>query len=370
MHITLHLTSGCNMNCSYCYAPPKTREDMTWEITEQAIKYGYKTSPHNLGIIFFGGEPLLKRDLIKKSISFSNNLFQNTGFKPHFKITTNGLLLDENFMRFSNSVNLSVALSIDGIEPAHNYHRKTKDGNNTFEFIEEKLDLLLSFQPYASVYMTVSPETANYYFDSVSYLFNKGVKYLIVSLNYAGNWTSKEIIELKKQYKRIAILYERMILNQKKFYFSPFEIKFASRIRGEMYECDKCHLGMRQVSVSPDGSIFPCVQFVNRSEYKIGNVFDGIDIYKRNALYKISSDNKSCEECLLKSRCNNSCSCLNIQTTGMINEISPVLCETEKILINTVDKLGNKLYRKKYPMFIHKHYNSVYPIISLLEDLN
>ncbi len=370
MHITLHLTSGCNMNCSYCYAHPTDRQDMTWEIAENAIKYGYKTSPHNLGIIFFGGEPLLKKDLVKKSIFFSSNLFQNTGFKPHFKITTNGLLLDENFMKFSNSVNLAVALSIDGVETAHNYHRKTKDGNNTFNFVEEKLDLLLSYQPYASIYMTVTPETVNHYFDSVLYLFNKGVKYLIVSLNYAGNWTSDEIIELKNQYKRLAILYERMILDQKKFYFSPFEIKFASRIKGEMYECDKCHLGMRQVSISPDGSIYPCVQFVNKPEYKIGNVFNGIDLDYRNKLFDISSHNKSCEKCVLKTRCNNNCSCLNIQTTGIINEVSPVLCETEKLLIKIADRIGEKLYQQKSPMFIQKHYNSVYPILSLLEDLN
>ena len=370
MHLTLHLTTGCNMNCNYCYSPPVNRMDMSVQVAKQTILYGFKTSPHNLGIIFFGGEPLLKKELIKKTIIFSENLFHNSNFRPHYKITTNGLLIDDKFMQFSNSTNLAVALSFDGIQKAHDYHRKTKEGGNTFKQIDEKLDLLLSFQPYASVYMTVSPETVYYYYDSISYLFNKGVKYLIVSLNYAGNWTKKEITELEKQYKQISVLYKRMTNEQKKFYFSPFEIKLASRIKGEMYECDKCHLGMRQVSISYDGSIYPCIQFVNRPEYQIGNIYQGIDNNRRKQLFELSTSNESCDGCALKSRCNNSCSCLNIQTMGTITEVSPVLCQTEKILIKIVDRLGFKLFKQKSPMFIQKHYNAVYPILSLIEDIN
>jgi len=69
-------------------------------------------------------------------------------------------------------------------------------------------------------------------------------------------------------------------------------------------------------------------------------------------------------------RCYNTCSCLNWQTTGNINEISPILCETERILIPIVDKLGKELYEKKSKMFIQKQYNVAFPILSLLEDEN
>jgi len=32
------------------------------------------------------------------------------------------------------------------------------------------------------------------------------------------------------------------------------------------------------------------------------------------------------------------------------------------------DKVGNYLYKKRDPLFLHKHYNSAYPALSLLED--
>ena len=40
---------------------------------------------------------------------------------------------------------------------------------------------------------------------------------------------------------------------------------------------------------------------------------------------------------------------------------------TEKSPI--VDKLGERLYKKNATMFIQKHYNAVYPILSMIEDM-
>jgi uncharacterized protein len=159
-----------------------------------------------------------------------------------------------------------------------------------------------------------------------------------------------------------------MIFEQKKFYFSPFETKLSSHIKGEFAACEKCHLGIHQISISPKGGIYPCVQFVNKDEYKIGDVWNGIDYEKRDELYNFSQSNNSCKDCELNKRCNNGCSCLNYQTTGNVNTVSPIFCETERMLSPIADKLGNKLFANKAPMFIQKHYNVAYPLLSLFED--
>ncbi|MDP4175480.1 MAG: radical SAM protein [Bacteroidota bacterium] len=372
MHITLHLTNGCNMKCDYCYAPPADkRSDMTEDIAFHAVEYGSNISPENCGIIFFGGEPLLKKELITSTIEFSKELKKKRGFRNHFKVTTNGLLLDEDFLEYCKSVNLMVALSIDGNKEAHNMHRKTRSGEFTFNVIEPKINLLLKYQPYASFYMTVTPENVKYYSESFTYLIGKGAKYIIASLNYAGNWNEESLAELKKQYKQLAHTYEKLTIEQRKFYFSPFEVKFSSHIKNDELLCEKCHLGMRQVSVAFDGKIYPCVQFVSRPGFEIGDVWNGIDENRRASLYKLSQSKTSeCERCAVSSRCNNNCSCLNIQTTGNIEEVSPILCETERMLIPIVDRLGGRLYKKRAPMFIQKHFNSAYPLLSLLEDMN
>lgn len=341
---------------------------MTMEVARKAVEYACQLDPLNAGIIFFGGEPLLRKDLIQSIISYCHELQQTRGFQPHFKVTTNGMLLDEEFLKYSRTAKLSIALSVDGIRQVHDYHRRMSGGQGSFDIIDPKIALLLKYQPYASFYMVITPETVSQYCESVRYLFGKGVRYIVASLNYAGKWTSATLKELRSQYERLAVLYEEMTLYQRKFYFSPFEIKFASHIRNENENCEKCHLGVRQVSVSPDGSIYPCVQFVGKEEYKVGNVWEGIDSGKRDAWYRVSMQNSFCSECKIQSRCNNRCSCLNLQTMGKINIVSPFLCETEKILTPIVDRVGERLYRRRAPMFIQKHYNAVYPILSLIED--
>ncbi|MGA3244058.1 MAG: radical SAM protein [Bacteroidota bacterium] len=368
MHVTLHLTTGCNLNCGYCYAPPVRRQDMTEDIARKSVEYCRKIAPLNAGIIFFGGEPLMRKDLIRSAISYCHELEKRDGGHSHFKVTTNGTLLDEEFLDYCREVRLSVALSCDGTRDAHDYHRRFPSGAGSFDIVDSKLELLLKYQPYASCYLVVTHETVDCYYESVRYLFAKGVRYIVASLNYAGNWTEGSLRTLRRQYTLLAKLYEGMTLDQRKFYFSPFETKLASHIKNEDGTCDKCHLGMRQISVGPDGSIYPCVQFVGREEYRIGDVESGIDFAKRNHLHELSTEPATCAECSIQPRCRNRCSCLNIQTTGEINVVSPVLCETERMLTPIVDRVGERLVRKKAPMFIQKHYNAVYPILSLYDD--
>ncbi|MDR2474316.1 MAG: 4Fe-4S cluster-binding domain-containing protein [Bacteroidales bacterium] len=72
MHVTLHITTGCNLNCRYCYSPPTSRNDMSQQTAFQAIDFISENYPVNTGIIFFGGEPLLKKDLIRETIAYSH----------------------------------------------------------------------------------------------------------------------------------------------------------------------------------------------------------------------------------------------------------------------------------------------------------
>jgi len=347
---------------------------MTEDVAFRTIDYIAENYPVNTGIIFFGGEPLLKKQLIKDTISYAESFRKkdcNVYF--HYKVTTNGILLDEDFLKFASSTGLQVSISMDGNEKAHNTHRKFNNGEQTFDIVLEKARMLLKFQPYAKVLITISPETLKYYADSVEFLIDIGFRYIIASLDYSGNWSSKDIAELKKQYLKLASLYEKLTLEEKKFYFSPFEMKLASHIRQDNLECYQCHFGKKQISVAHDGNIYPCVQFVkdgtSNKKYSIGNIYKGIEKPKQENLYNLSkSVSKVCTGCDYNQRCNNKCSCLNWQLTGELNDVAPLVCETERILIPVVDSLGEKLFRKGAPMFIQKHYNSVYPLLSMLED--
>ncbi|HOL17323.1 MAG TPA: SPASM domain-containing protein [Bacillota bacterium] len=286
------------------------------------------------------------------------------------RITTNGLLIDEQFLAYSLKNNLFIALSHDGVEAAHDKHRKDTGGKGTFETLDGKAKMLLAARPYAPVLMTVNPDTVRYYADSVKYLYHLGFRYIICSLNYAAAWEDKHMTLLAGQYQLLANFYYRLTMAEEKFYLSPFEVKISSHINRQNYCHERCELGKKQLSVAPDGLLYPCVQFVGDEEYSIGSVKTGVDEEKREKLYRQNEREKdTCLDCAVRARCNHYCGCLNKQATGSIDRVSPVLCAHERIILPIADKLADRLYKKRSALFIQKHYNEFYPIVSMVEDM-
>ena len=375
MHITLHLTNQCNMDCQYCYVNPADHKVMSTETAFKALDMAIADGNSSVGIIFFGGEPLLHKDMIYQTMEYGKRRHKErhglgqTGLHLHYKVTTNGLLLDEEFMEYSIKENLFVALSHDGVKEAHDAHRADRDGKGTFERLSSKIDLLLKYRPYAPVLMTTNPDTAQYFADSIRYLYGKGFRYLICSLNYAAQWTTESLNTLRQQYLNLADFYYERTLAEDKFYLSPFEVKISSHINRHNYCHERCELGRKQISIAPDGNLYPCVQFVGEDSYAIGSIDHGIDEEKRQLLYLLNEQEKdSCKDCAVRERCNHYCGCMNRQATGRIDLVSPVLCAHERILLPIADELAEKLYKKRNGMFLQKHYNDMFPLVSMIED--
>ena len=374
MHVTLHLTSKCNLRCKYCYAAPHDDGDMSFETARAAVALGLARMREEhpgagLGVIFFGGEPLLQRELIAQVVRHCREIEAESGQSFHFKITTNGTLLDEAFLTDPDTREIFVALSHDGVQAAHDAGRVDSHGAGTFDRLSPVIDLLLRHKPYAPAMLVVNPETVRHYAESVQYLFSRGFHYLICSLNYGAAWDARALRELQRQYRTLAHWYEQATLAEEKFYFSPFEVKIASHIFPGSCRQDRCELGKRQISVAPDGRLYPCVQFVGDDLYCIGDVQTGIDDAQRQQLYSLNDREKDeCAACAVRERCNHYCGCLNRQSTGRIDQVSPVLCAHERLILPIADRLAARLFKRRSPMFIQKHYNELFPLISLVED--
>lgn len=368
MHLTLHLTDRCNLACRYCYVH-KGRRTMSPETAKAAVDMAVKAGGDSTGLVFFGGEPLLCRDLIYDTVAYSKEIAKQNGHKFYYKITTNGLLLDEEFLRFSRDVGMIIGFSHDGL--MQDDCRVFPDGSPTFSLLEDKIPLLLSYQPYAVAMTTVNPETVHKFADSVVWLFDKGFRYLVTTPNYdrTAKWDEESLKEFERQYKKLAVKYEEWTKKEEKFYFGAFEMKILSHLHGERYCSDRCQLGKKQISVAPDGKLYPCVQFVDDEEFCIGDVESGIDAERRKTVQeKGSKTPPTCDSCAVKGRCNYTCGCLNRQATGSIDRVSPVQCRHEQMLLPIADKLAGRLYKIRSASFIQKQYNGFYPVISLIED--
>jgi uncharacterized protein len=375
VNVTLHLTTGCNLRCTYCFEGDHSyREDMTPEVARAAIDFALRDGGEAPGIVFFGGEPLIKRDLIVLAIEHAKRACAEIGPRviPHFKITTNGLLLDDELIDLCAREHVAVSLSIDGTEEGHDRHRLNVAGQPTFARVAERARALLARKPYSPAIMVATPHTVALAAAGVERLFAIGFRYVIFQLDYAAEWSDAAIAELERQYRRMAQLYVEKTRREEKFYLSPFDIKIATHIRGEEARGLLCKLGVRQVSVAPDGALYPCVQFVRDGrdrKFVVGDVWGGVDEGARAVCFEATERAPAeCSGCAIEPRCNRRCGCLNLQTTGDLGAPSPLLCAHERMIVPIADWIGETLWEERAPMFVQKHYNRAFPMLSLIED--
>ena len=364
MKMTINLTEKCNLACAYCYYGVRGQKSVDFDTIKAAVEMSVKND-ESTGICFFGGEPLLEKELIAETMRYTTQIHRETGHKIFYKMTTNGTLLDEPFLQFAKSVNLIIAVSHDGLMSAGG-----REYTGAANLDKEKLQLLLKYQPYAIVLTIVNPQSVKLFADSVEWLHRQGFRYLITSPAHGSSipWDDKSCDLLEEQYEKIAKLYIKWTKADEKFFLGSFETKIASHIEGEKYEQKICHIGRDQISVAVDGKIYPCVQFVGNPDYCIGDVWDGIDVKRQYALASRHCGSSLCAGCAINKRCIHTCGCMNSLDTGSVDQVSPFQCRHEKMLISIVDKMAEKLYRGKNRRFIAKHYDPAYPLVSLIED--
>ena len=342
MNLTLHLTDNCNMDCSYCIRE-KCPKDMTEEVLYKACDLAFSRG-QRAGLCFFGGEPLLKKDLIFKALDYCEARSKETGMRFDCKMTTNGSLLDESFLERAVMADLQIGLSFDGT--AQDVCRVFAGGSPTSSVIEEKAKLLLRYMPGSTALATIAPQAVSMYSESVRHIHELGFNKISVVPAYGSkvNWTDEDLDVLRVQLKKTCTYLKELFLKDEKIFVGPVFSKIRECIN-DRNPAERCHLGVRQMPVTPGGDLYPCTSFIGDEKYLMGNVFEGINDAKVTEMAKRSSTPETCLGCDLVKRCTNSCGCANRMNTGDENKVSPLQCTYERMLIEESDALGEELYQ-------------------------
>ena len=142
--LCLHVAHTCNLNCSYCFASQGRyqgeRALMSFEVGKRAMDFLIENSGsrRNLEVDFFGGEPLMNFDMVKKLVAYcrEQEKIHNKNFR--FTMTTNGMLIDDDVIDFCNKECHNVVLSLDGRKEVHDRFRKDYAGHGSYDTIVPK----------------------------------------------------------------------------------------------------------------------------------------------------------------------------------------------------------------------------------------
>lgn len=339
----LHISHDCNLRCKYCFASTGDfgtgRKLMPLETAKAAIDFLLEKSVgrENLELDFFGGEPLMNFDVVKQTVAYARSKEKEYGKNFRFTITTNGMLLDDDAIDFINKEMYNVVLSIDGRKEVNDRMRVRADGNGSYDRIVKNFKKLVEKRGDKEWYVRGTYTKYNLDFsEDVFHLYDQGFDQISVEpvvedpkVEYAI--TEEDLDRICEEYDRLADRLMELKKNGGFLNFFHFMIDLEQgpcvikRLRG-------CGSGNEYVSITPDGDIYPCHQFVGHEEYCMGNIEEGTfneEIKKEFAGAHVYSK-PSCQKCWAKFYCSGGCNANNYIYNGDIHKVHEMSCKIQR----------------------------------------
>jgi len=133
----------CNMACAYCFYlekadlfEPRGRHRMSDEILEAMVRQTMENAPGQISFGWQGGEPtLMGLGFFEKAVELQKK--HGRSHTVGNGLQTNGILIDEKWVKFLKEYNFLVGLSIDGPAHVHDRYRKMKGGGGSWDQVVE-----------------------------------------------------------------------------------------------------------------------------------------------------------------------------------------------------------------------------------------
>ena len=341
--LCLHVAHTCNLNCSYCFASQgKYQGDralMSFEVGKRALDFLIENSGtrRNLEVDFFGGEPLMNWDVVKQLVAYARSVEKEKGKNFRFTLTTNGVLVDDDVIEFSNREMSNVVLSLDGRREVNDHFRRDYAGNGSYDKIVPNFKRFVKAREGKNYYVRGTFTHNNTDFTN-DLLHMADLGFTELSMEpvvcppgdpYA--LTEEDLPVLFEQYE---ILAKEMLKRKKEgrpftFYHYMIDLKNGPCIYKRITGCGS---GTEYMAVTPWGDLYPCHQFVGDEKYRLGDIWSGVtnqeiqDGFRHCNAYARAE----CKDCWARLYCSGGCAANAYHATGSINGVYDYGCKLFK----------------------------------------
>jgi len=341
--LCIHIAHTCNLNCSYCFASQGKyhgeRAVMSFEVGKRALDFLVENSGtrRNLEVDFFGGEPLMNWDVVKKLVEYARSIEKEHNKNFRFTLTTNGMLIDDDVIDFANREMSNVVLSLDGRKEVHDRTRVDYNGEGSWEKIVPKFQKLVKERGGKNYYMRGTFTHANPDFlEDIKTMLDLGFNELSMEPVVCAPGDEAELTEedrkiVMEQYELLAKLMLEREREGRPFTFYHYMIDLTGgpciykRISG-------CGSGTEYMAVTPWGDLYPCHQFVGEEKFKLGDVWRGVtnkEVREDFASCNVYS-REECRNCWARLYCSGGCAANAYHATGSVRGVYKEGCELFK----------------------------------------
>lgn len=289
--LALHLVSGCNFSCAYCYnaSPVAGGQRMPLEVAQLALeKAASELDCSTVFVDFLGGEPLLAFDTIKQIVKIGRSLEQRHGKSFKFMLQTNGSLLSADVAKFLVAEKVGTGVSLDGPSAYHDRYRHNAKGLATHQLVVDNLtrarDLGLDASVLAVIYEPSQYVTAFDYF--AGQLGITTMRFNLYSELGRGRQLSSQLPSY--DYRQLAEGFLAMARRAYQWakaqdqrlmvYDLCYMLKnLATTERAYMCMRSPCGIGRDILAVGPDGSVYACEEHdqYTSGSLRLGSLYEG-----------------------------------------------------------------------------------------------
>jgi uncharacterized protein len=369
VYFHLILTDDCNLCCSYCRAKVfeelednenetsriEIDPDVPMEIAfELDLLYNFLKKDPSATLTFYGGEPLLRSDIIDKIVREAP--------VNRFMVQTNGLLLDKLEPEIINRF-ATILVSLDGREEVTDYAR----GEGVYRKVMDNIKKIKD-DGYAGeiiARMTVTEHTditddVHWLAENPDHPFSS--IHWQLDANFAGDFSKRRFAQwLSESYNPgvrnlVTDWVDHMENSGEVLRWYPFIDPMEDLLYGRA-SLLRCGSGHANYCIMTDGHITPCPVMIGMKKYYLGHIRDADPI----RLPRISVDG-DCNDCRIRSFCGGRCLYSNITKPWGTAERKLVCSSVE----NLYDALNDALPRVQgliesqkinLPAFIHEKFN-------------
>ncbi|NLI61453.1 MAG: thioether cross-link-forming SCIFF peptide maturase [Clostridiales bacterium] len=340
--LCLHAAHDCNLGCEYCFASKgdyaTNRSLMSYEVACKSLEFLAANSGtrRNIEVDFFGGEPLLNFDVIKKTVAYGKELEKRTNKKFYFTITTNGTILNDEIMDFINENMDNIVISLDGRKEVNDAMRPDRGDHGTYDKIVSNARKIVDSRDGKQYYMRGTFTANNLDFGGdVFHIANLGFKEVsvepVVGSGEPFHLTMEHLPAILEEYEKLAMEYLEYTEQGKELNYYHFNINLYDGpcIHRRIVACGA---GFEYLAVSPEGDIYPCHQFVGQPEFIMGNVYKGIDKPELGVDFKDCNifTKEECSNCWAKYFCSGGCHANAFFSYEDIHKPNEIACIMQK----------------------------------------
>ena len=281
---TILPTLACNARCVYCYEEGMKPVTMTPETTEQTIRYILDTHRGDrVTLHWFGGEPLLRPDLIDRICGG----LREAGLNYRSAMISNGsLITPEIIHKMKADWNMAtVQISVDGAEIDYiarkRYIRYSDEYHRLFSTVNAMTDAGIRINIRCNVDEENWDRIPDFLEDAKNEIIQKEKVRIYFAPLYDARLTDRGLELWKK------VVAGRTMIEEAGF---P---SITQRSEKKGYRVNHCMADGSGVTIGPDGSLYPCEHCPPESRF--GDIWHGVT--DERSLYEFCRTDRTREKC-------------------------------------------------------------------------